>query len=111
MAAELGFKQQQNQCRHKQQDCRIANGQQIQCKDREEHHQGAQSAGNYGSRRVEFEIDEQCSANQKQERNIWVDEPAQQFVAHGGTHHINARAGQVECLFGPVQASNLAAVE
>ena len=111
MTAKLCFEQQQNQRRHQQQDSRIADGQQVQRKDGEQHQQRAQRAGNDGPRCIEFQIDEQRSAHQQQQGNIGVHQPAKQLLAHRGPQHFNPRSGQVQGQLCSVHTGNLAAVQ
>ena len=111
VAAELGFKQQQNQRRHQQQHGGIADGQQIQRKNRQQHHQRAQRAGNDGSRRIEFEIDQQRAATRNSSAMLGSTSQPSSSSRSEGCNHFNARPGQVQRQLCSVHARNLAAVE
>ncbi len=111
MPAKLCLQQQQRQRRHQQHHGRVADGQQIQCKNRQKHHERAQRAGNNGSRRVEFEIDQQRASHQQQQGDIRVHQPAQQPLAQRGPQHDNPRAANMKHLLAPVHTGDRAPVQ
>ena len=95
MAAKLGFEHQQDHGREQQEDRGVADGEQVQREDGQEHHQGAEGAGNDGAGGVEFEVDEQRAADEKKQGDVGIDEPVEQVFAEGGLHTVDLGSGEV----------------
>jgi hypothetical protein len=56
-------------------------GSRFEAEDGQQHHERAERAGNDGAGRVEFEVDEERAADQHEQGDVGIDQPAQQLLA------------------------------
>ena len=96
MAGEFDFENHEHGRGQQEQYCGVADGKQVEREDGEENHHRSQRAGDDGAGDVEFEVDEQGSADQQHEGEVGVGEAAEKLLAEGGFESDDAGVAQME---------------